>query len=166
MTFKHLAKFTFAIAAAALLSFLTFNSAAAAPLAGGGCDTTATKFKVSAADQMTGSNSYIDINETKVTFKQGGTRAGCVIVTFAAEARADTGVAMVVQAVLDGVPCTPADVAFVPNSAAPASSAVRSMTFVCLEVEPGNHAVQMQYHLSGGGTIEVGARTTAVQYLK
>lgn len=168
MTLGHLGRLALAIAIAGLLQFVTFGPAAAAPNLAGGCDTTASKFKVyTSSPQTTNSSNYSDIVGTNVSFRQGGTAAGCVIVTFASEAMVSTGGQMVVRALLEtDALCGPADVSFVPVSNAMSNLGAQSMTFVCTNVAPGNHTVRVQYHITGMVSGTVGARSTVVQYLK
>ncbi len=167
MTFGHFGKLALAIAAVGLLPFLT-DSAAAAPLVNVACGTTGSNAKVyTAMVQNSGSSSFVDVIGTNVTFKQGGTTNGCVIVTFAAEAMVSTSAQMIVRALLEtDAVCGPADVSFVPSSLQPAGLGARSMTFVCTNVAPGNHTVRMQFRFTGAGSVQLGARTTVVQYLK
>jgi len=159
-----------ALAIATLASALAANlpSSSAAPISGN-CPVNAAIVKVGTGGQGTSSNSFSDVLDTTVRFTQGGSRAGCILISFTAEALAANGGTMQVNAVLDGaVICAPSGNYFLAATAQgliqPSSHA---MNFLCTGVLPGAHSVKMQFNsLGGSNTVTLYARTTAVHYFK
>jgi hypothetical protein len=152
------------LAGAALL-LAAVTSVTAAPLAAGGCETTASKYKVSAAFQSTTSTTFVDVMETAINFQQGG--SGCVIVSFAGMASANPNTLMYVRARLDGATdCLPNDNAFAGSGATASPSADRAMNYVCGKVAPGSHVIKMQFRTGSGPTVSLRSRTIIVHYVK
>jgi hypothetical protein len=122
---------------------------------------------VTASDGLgTTSTSYVNVANTGINFVQGGSKAGCVLVFFSAEAEAAANDIMVVQALLDGVTaCSPDEIDFVTSNATVTVDAVRAMNFICPAVAPGSHSIRMRYHSDTGGGVFLTKRTTIVQYV-
>src|SRR5690349_10088799 len=120
------------------------------------CPPLASKVATASDGISTTSTSYVPIANTGMNFVQGGTKAGCVLVLFSAEANAPANEIMVVQALLDGItPCSPNDVDFVISNATATGDAVRSMNFICPGVAPGAHSIKMRYLSDAGGMVEL-----------
>jgi hypothetical protein len=147
----------------AVALLITLSQADAAPVAVGGCAPNALKYKASIASVNTTSATLVNVSETGLSFIQGGTRPGCAIITFSALSNAfPSGTTMVVEAHLDGVPCQPSS-AFFTSNPNPTSN---TMSYVCEDVTPGRHRVQMKYRTFGAGTAFIFFRTTMVHFVR
>jgi hypothetical protein len=154
-----------AVTASAAL-WLAVSISTTARAANMSCPPLASKAVTGDSDLSTTSQTFVNVASTKISFVQGGSKAGCVAVTFAAEAESAANEIMVVHALLDDVtPCSPDIVDFVGSSTAATSDAARSMTFICPAVAPGSHSIRMQYLSDGGGMVTLTRRTTIVYYV-
>jgi hypothetical protein len=122
---------------------------------------------VTASDGLgTTLTSYVNVANTAINFVQGGSKAGCVLVFFSAEAEAAANDIMVVHAMLDGVtPCSPDEIDFVTSNATVTVDAVRAMNFICPGVAPGSHVIRMQYRSDTGAGVYLTRRTIIVQFV-
>ena len=157
--------FLIAPALAALLSAVP--PARAAPVAKGICEVNHAAIMVSKAGHSTTSKGYVDVIESTARFVQGGTKPGCIVVAFSAEAGAAANETMVVQPVLDGTTnCQPENNFFVLSGASITHSAARAMNYVCTDVAPGVHRLRMQFRSFGGQTVTLSYRTLIVHHFK
>jgi hypothetical protein len=143
--------------------------AAATPILRVFCDINSTAITVSKTAQTTTSTSYVDVADSGITFKQGGTKNSCVIVSLSSEASAAANTTMEVQAVIDkgAIICQPGPGNFFVTSNATATGlADRAMNYVCNGVAPGGHVAKLQFLSSNGGSVELDYRTVIVHYLK
>jgi hypothetical protein len=162
------------VASAGLLLVLYPIQAPAATLIDGSCATTATKYRIAKTSHDTTSSVYVVVNDTAIRFQQGGSRAGCVMISFSGEGSASANVAMIVKAELDGQTiCEPGNNYFVKaNSSGASPIADYAMNYVCPTVAPGAHTLRMHFRLDdGSGTIpgavvHLGYRTTLLHYTK
>jgi hypothetical protein len=144
---------------AAGLSFAALMpGAAAAQGVVGNCETTATKSKWTNTFDSTVSTSFVNMLEMAANITQGAT--DCVIVTFFAQASTVASEAMHVRVTIDGVAaCGPIDHRFVQNG-----GSSHAMAFLCNGVEPGPHAIRIQYKSFGGGQVIVQGRMMLIHY--
>jgi hypothetical protein len=130
------------------------------------CPPLASKAVTADSGISTTSTGFVNVANSHINFVQGGTKAGCVLVLFSAEAETVANEIMVVQALLDDLtPCAPDTIDFVRSNATATSDAVRAMNFVCPGVAPGPHSIRMRYLSDGGGMVELSRRTMIVQYV-
>src|SRR4051812_37896803 len=96
---------TLLIAGAALWVALAMSATA---LAATTCPPLASKAVTADSGISTTSTTFVNVANTNIIFVQGGRKAGCVLVSFSAEAETDANEIMVVHALLDGVTsCAP-----------------------------------------------------------
>jgi hypothetical protein len=171
----------------ALLSILTVSPATAAgrngwaPLADGEAAARAVtsgscsglsivKYKAdSAVDASTTSSSYVNVPNTSISFLQGGSGNGCVIVTFSAESWAEYGRLIFVRARLDdAITAAPGAVQFSGDDDEDGDgrwARSRAFTFVFPAVPPGAHFVRMEYRsVTAGRRVYIGKHNTVVQH--
>jgi hypothetical protein len=131
------------------------------------CQVDWTSIKVSETSHSTTSTTYVDVVETGVPFKQGGTKNSCAIVSFSSEALAAANESMQVRAVLDNgaIICRPDDNFFVTSGATATSEADHAMNYVCAGVAPGSHVAKLQFKSVNGGNVTLEFRTVVVHYL-
>ena len=154
------------IIAAALAATVT-PPAEAAPLERAQCQVNHAAIMVSTAGHSTTSNGYVDVTESGVRFVQGGTKPGCIIVSFSAEAGAAANETMVVQPVLDGTTvCEPGENFFVPSNASVTHAGARAMNYVCTDVTPGVHRLKMRFRSFGGQPVTLSYRTLIVHHFR
>ena len=135
-----------------------------APIAAtaGTCTEGAAGYSVSTAFQSTNRTSWTTVNGTTLSFKQGA--AGCVEVSFTAEAGTVPGDNLLARVVLDtSTICTPTNNLFGAqgNSDNPAD---RAMNFICPSVSAGSHTVKVQFASRFGRKVGLDYRTTIVRY--
>jgi hypothetical protein len=141
------------------------DPAARPPVSGvstGTCTEDAAAYSESTALQTTNSKNYKDVSGTSVAFTQGA--AGCVEVSFSAEAATVPGELLLTQVVLDGSTiCIPSGNIFASDS--PSSDlADHAMNYICPTVAAGNHTAKVQLRSRFGGKVAVDYRTTIVRY--
>jgi hypothetical protein len=142
------------------------NDAGSRAAAATACPSLISKTAIATGFISTVSESYVNIGGTKVKFVQGGTKPGCVMVSFAGQAFSSASENMVIQVLLDDTtPCAPADIVFVASAASPPAAASRAMDFLCSDVAPGGHSVRMQYKAEGGTTVAFYGRVMTVRYV-
>src|SRR6185437_7588037 len=129
------------------------------------CSPTKITYKVSRAQSQTSSTNWQTLPFAGVGFHQGGASNSCVIISFSAEAQAASRDYILVQPILDSTTvCIPNENAF-STSPEPTGLADRSMNFVCANVAPGNHTINMQWRTVNGGTATIFYRTLLVHYV-
>lgn len=138
---------------------------AAKPPAGvstGSCTESAASYSVSTSLQTTNAKTYKDVTGTGVSFTQGA--AGCVEVSFSAEAATVPGELLLTRVVLDGSTiCVPAGNIFASDS--PSSDlADHAMNYICPGVAAGDHTAKVQFRSRFGGKVALDYRTTIVRY--
>jgi hypothetical protein len=128
----------------------------------GTCTEGAAAYSESTDLQTTNSKSYRDVSGTGVAFTQGS--AGCVEVSFSAEAATVPGELLLTRAVIDGSTiCIPAGNIFASDS--PSSDlADHAMNYICPTVGAGNHTAKVQFRSRFGGKVAIDFRTTIVRY--
>lgn len=159
------------IAAALKLSSLSLvmlslaASGAAADTDAGSCEPDAMTYKaMTDVNTVMNGTSFANVSGMSRTFRQGGTAASCVVVTFSAIAFTSNGETLFVEARLDDdAICSPFGGIFVANRTDPASY---SMTYVCSAVSTGRHSVTMQAKTDGGTNVTLSNRSMVVQYTK
>jgi hypothetical protein len=130
----------------------------------GGCNTPKMKFIVSRNGFSTGSMIFANIPEAAVSFTQGGTRPGCVVVRFSAQSYAGANNTLHVRAFLDNKTAgLPASVQYAAEQNV--ISDAHAYDFVFPSVAPGVHVLRMQFRSDDGGSVKVGATNTIVQYV-
>ena len=128
----------------------------------GACIENAAAYSESTVLQTTRSGAYQDIAGTSVAFTQGS--AGCVEVSFSAEAATVPRELLLTRVVLDGSTiCIPAGNIFASDS--PSSDlADHAMNYICPGVGAGSHTAKVQFRSRFGGKVAVDYRTTIVRY--
>ena len=91
--------------------------------------------------QSTNSTSFVNVIGSGVSFVQGGTSAGCVIVSFSAQAFTPSSI-ILIQALLDGVV---SDDGQVNLAFASGNFTAYAYNFLFPAVSPGSHTLRMQY---------------------
>ena len=128
----------------------------------GTCMTTAGSYSVSTDLQKTSSKTFADVTGTAISFNQG--TAGCVEVSFSAEAATMPREILATQAVLDGsTVCLPGDNLFASDSPSD-DLAAHAMNYICPGVTSGNHTVKIQFKSRFGAKVALDYRTTIVRY--
>ena len=158
--------FANAVLIASLAFAVVFPAPAGATiLAKGVCAPTATAYVVSDQYTATTSTTFKLVQETRVTFTQGGANPSCVIVLFTGSAMTASNEYMQVIAVIDGITeCTPPGSV---NNTLIADSLLfeaRTMNFVCPNVAPGTHFVVIRFKSGGGGNVALAHPTTSVNH--
>lgn len=128
----------------------------------GTCTESAAGYSVSTAFQTTSRTTWTTVNGTTLSFNQGS--AGCVEVSFSAEAGTVPGDNLLARVVLDtSTICTPTNNLFGAqgNSDNPAD---RAMNFICPSVSAGSHTVKVQFASRFGRKVGLDYRTTIVRY--
>src|SRR6185312_1195308 len=98
-------------------------------------------------EQSNGSSTFALVQQSGISFRQGGNTAGCVTLSVSAEVTAPGGSAMEMRAVLDsGVEASPGPVLFTEEDNAFHS---RAFTFLFTNVAPGAHRVDIQFRNAG-----------------
>lgn len=136
---------------------------AASPI-NGGCSPNTLKYSASALDSASTAADFVNIPQASVGFKQGGTKASCVIVRFAALSYGGDGVnSITVRALVDdATPAIPAEIWY--GSYEQHAAGVRSFDFIFPSIAPGNHVVRMQFKSEGGGTVYINQHNTIVHF--
>ena len=128
----------------------------------GTCTAGAAGYSVSTSYQATSKTNWTTVTGTTLSFTQGA--AGCVEVSFSAEAGTVPGDNLLVRVVLDGsTVCTPTNNLFGAegNSDNPAD---RAMNYICPSVTSGAHKVNVQFASRFGAKVALDYRTTIVRY--
>jgi hypothetical protein len=148
---------------AALALSVTAGSAASADPAGGACRPRAVKYAASTeAAFRTNSNSYVDLPQARVAFRQGGAKPGCVLVRFSAAPKVTGFASMEFRATLDGVEGMPFEAQG--SDGVDRGPTAHRFTFIFPSVEPGAHVVQMQYVSLSGVLVAMNAHNTIVWF--
>jgi hypothetical protein len=135
----------------------------AAPAASVSCELGGAKLTTTADEQSTSSSSFALVQRSGVSFQQAA--AGCVTVSFSAEAMAAGGAIMEVKAVLDGnSEASPGPVYFVQESD---RLQARAFNFFFPNAAPGAHRVELQFRNVGQvGSVKLATRTTMVHFTR
>jgi len=110
----------------------------------------------------TTSNLYRRVPGMRIPFVQGS-RSGCVLVRFSAEAGTD-GTNMLIRAVIDGETfiATPSDITFTFSTG---GNQARSFEFLFVNIPAGSHIAEIQWQSSNfGAQSDIGSRTFVVEY--
>jgi hypothetical protein len=127
----------------------------------GDCRTTAQKFLIATKPLTVSSNSESVLPES-IAFVQGA--AGCVIVSFSAEARASIGGNLQLRPTLDGMPTSVPQIANLVGAGAMSGSSAYGMNFVFANVPRGRHVLRFEY--SALPIVYLQTRSTVVNYVK
>lgn len=128
----------------------------------GTCTEGAAGYSVATGAQSTSKTSWTTVTGTTLSFTQG--TAGCVEVSFSAEAATTPGENLLARVVLDGSTiCSPTNNLFGAegNSDNPAD---RAMNYICPSVTSGAHSVKVQFASRFGTKVALDYRTTIVRY--
>ena len=120
-------------------------------------------------DYFTSSSSFVDVPNSTVTFGQGGTTSGCVIVTFTAEAFAPSERLLQIRAILENsVVAAPGNVQFSGDDDEDSNgrwARSHAFTFIFPSVAPGLHNVRMQFRSPDiFGRVFIHKHTVVVQH--
>lgn len=132
------------------------------------CDTS--KSSVTASDLLnssTTSTTYVDVPEATVSFKQKGTKPGCVVVDFFAVAFAPFDAALFVHVLLDGVEIFPGPGQFSGDDDEDVDthwSRAQAFSWIAPDVAPGNHTVQVQFRSYFGTDVFIHKHITIVHH--
>jgi hypothetical protein len=160
---KRIAFFALAAVAASFL-IATEQPALAQSSLTGDCAPTGLGYRsVDASAATTAMFSYDDVPATSRVFRQAGSQASCVVITFSSQAFTSANEYLRVQAMVDAAVCTPDESIFVFNQQFVASY---TMTYVCPSVAPGRHTAKMTFRTDGGSSVTLGNRTMTVRYAK
>ena len=130
------------LAAAAIATALAV-SAAPAQAAMGVCQTTKTHYRTTTEGAMTTSTTFVELPKSRAVFRQGGKKAGCVIVRLSAVPRDDY--IMTVRAVMDEAKVARPDYVELEYES-PGYLSPRGFEFVFPKVSPGRHVVRIEWH--------------------
>jgi hypothetical protein len=152
-------RFLAAAAAAVTLS----PSVALAQTTVASCSPTRVKYMASEALRFrTTSQSFVNLPQARVAFRQGGKNPSCVLVRFSAAPDANRNMAFL--ALLDGSETALPSQGQISGGYDKGPN-VRRFTFIFPSVAPGPHTVQMQYNMtSPGGFADMNAHNTIVQF--
>jgi hypothetical protein len=162
-TVMSFGKATIAGVAAAMVFAGTAH--AATDIVTGVCNPTTMQFISEGADtSFTKSNANpSNIPQTAITFTQGGSVPGCVVVRFSAEVWTDIGAQLVLKPMIDDrFESNPKVVLFFSNAS---DVNARSFEFVFKGIKPGRHTLNMKW-LAENNPVSIGRHITVVQYTK
>jgi hypothetical protein len=159
MEFIHAKIVSSFLAGGGVLLLASLQPVMAAPVSSGTCSTNKTKFVVSENLHTTSSTSFVKAKDAVIDFTSSV--AGCMKVTFSAEASTANDESMSVRVLIDnGGFCRPADALFVRSAAVGA----HAMTFFCEEVPAGAHTLKVEFRSNSGANVTLGFRTTEVSF--
>ena len=146
-----------------VLALLANPAAALDPPTVGSCNPTRVKFMASDALRFrTTSQSYVDLPQARITFRQGGSGPSCVLVRFSAASNANRNMGF--RAMLDGTEAALPYEGQISDGADMGPN-VHRFTFIFASVSAGNHTVQIQYQMtSQGGFADMNAHNTIVWF--
>ena len=129
----------------------------------GACAPTSVKFAASDARPFAiSSDVYADLPQAKIAFRQGGLKAGCVVVRFSAEANGHHG-NVLVRALLDGAEgALPSEM--IVSDFLDIGPAARRFTFILPSVAPGPHTITIQHRIINAAMAEMNAHNTIVWF--
>ncbi len=150
--------------AASRVAMVARGPSPSAAVASMSCELGGASVSTAVADHSTSSSEFSLIQQSGVSFNQGGAKNGCVTLSFSAEALAPGDALMEVRAVLDGnIEASPGAVYFAQGD----DVRTRTFNFVLASVAPGPHRIEMQFRNAGeNGTVRLGNRTTMVQFAR
>jgi len=133
-------------------------------LAGASCALTKSRVLVVTGLDGTGSATFSTVPKSRISFTT--TSKGCIVVRFSAEAESGpSNNYLNIQAVLDGaIISKPADTAFAGNGTGSLPLAAHAMEYIFANVPAGSHFITVQFRSIGAGFVQLGNRTTVVQY--
>ena len=127
----------------------------------GSCTLTKTKYLMPTTGASTTSTSFVNVPTSKVTFTQS--KAGCVIVHFAAYAAAGASNNLTVETLLDDTTLGGHGEMFFASDNGTGDA--RQTVFVFPDVSAGAHFIQMKYRTTNGSiAVQLNDRTIIVQY--
>lgn len=129
----------------------------------GACTESAMAYTASTDVQKTSSRNYRDVTGTSVSFTQGA--AGCVEVSFTAEAATVPGERLITRVLMDGKACIPSGNIFASDSPS-GDLADHGMNYICANVAAGDHTAKVQFLSRFGHPVALDYRTTIVRYAK
>lgn len=149
----------------------TDGAASARAVSAGSCGSlSATNFKTdSATSASTTSSGFVDVPNSGVSFTQGGSSNGCVIVSFSGESYAPSGRLLLLQARLDSSStASPGIVQFSGDDDENGNSKwarSHAFNFVFQSVAPGPHFVTIRYRTATSGRrVFMGKHATVIQH--
>lgn len=156
-----------ALCAAGLLAFVAIPASAATNAAKtGSCSPTTSKYIVSPGNVASHTGTiFATLPQASVSFKQGGTSASCVKVSFVAmtDNTADPNSQIQIRAVLDGGTLAASPIGYFDNTVGGAQSYV----FIFPDVAPGPHNLKIEYATNNVAyTATIFDHTTIVEYTK
>ena len=155
-----LARFALAMLMAALLPVTVH----ADPVTGA-CAPTSMKFIASEALPFAANSSdYADLPQGKISFRQGGRQASCVVVRFSTAANGHGG-NLLVRALLDGAE-TGLPFEMIVSDFRDIGPAARRFTFVFPSVAPGRHVLTIQHRVINAPMAETNAHNTIVWFAR
>lgn len=107
----------------------------------------------SGADQSTTSTSWVNIPNLNGSLN--APQGGDLVAEFSAEIWASPGKRVFLRALVDGQPSEPGDVRLFSGG----WRGTYAFTFVLMDIEAGNHSVQLQWYVDPGGQASIGDRT-------
>jgi hypothetical protein len=113
----------------------------------------------------TKSISFVNVPDTFIKFRVGGTGSSCVVVRYSAETDALGGAGgMDVKLVLDGtIDALPGIIAWTHDHGGIGLS-VQSFEFIYPAVTPGTHTARLQWRSTDGRSVQLGSRTLTVTH--
>jgi hypothetical protein len=149
----------------------TAEPAAGRGVSSGSCtDMTAMDVKSdSSTDASTNASSFVDVPNSWISFTQGGSGSGCVVVTFTGESWAPRGRVLQLQARLDSATTgAPGNVQLSGDDDEDGDgewSRSHAFTFVFPSVKAGPHYLVVRYRsVTSGNRVYMGKHTTVVQH--
>lgn len=129
----------------------------------GDCQTTAQKFVVVSKIVTSKSGGVFSTLPDSISFVQGGTAPGCVMVSFTAEAHGLTASTVQIRPLLDGQPSGLPTMISLGGATNVYDS--HGMNFIFVNVAPGRHRLQIEF-ASTYAPASLQARTTILHYVK
>ena len=149
--------------AAAVMAVALSPSVSLAQSTVASCSPTRIKYMASEALRFrTTSQSFVNLPQARVAFRQGGKNPSCVLVRFSAVPDANRNMAFL--ALLDDSETALPSQGQI-SGGEDLGPNVRRFTFIFPSVSPGSHTVQIQYNMtSAGGFADMNAHNTIVQF--
>jgi hypothetical protein len=129
------------------------------------CETGAAAMTTAVSEHTTSSSAFTLVQQSGISFTQGGARKSCVMLSFTAEVLAQGDRLLELRAVLDGgVEASPGPVYFAQGDDVLRS---RSFNFMFADVAPGPHRVELHFRNAGGsGAVKLGYRSAMLQFAR
>lgn len=146
-----------------ILAALAPEAASAAPPVRFDCSPTQVRGIASDAQAVTDKTTFVNIPETAVTFRQGGSRASCVIVRFSAEVLLQIPSGMEVRAMIDDTMLAfPRNAIYLATACCALSG--HTFEFVFPNVRPGIHTLRMEYRSESTDPVFLMRHNTIVHF--